>query len=501
VSVTDRVRGRYGVVAAVALLGLCPDVLLSTALSPLGSVLGHDLGTADLGVQVAAGLSNAGYALGAVGAAQLAQRHSQRRLFLGYQALFVVGSVLAGLAPGLVTFLLGRVLQGLAAGGMLISSLPPLVTKFGAGRLPLTVVIVNIGLFGTSTLGPMVGGAVAVSGHWRALLLGAAVVGLVGWCVAAVGYPRIDPLDPDLPVDRPALGLAGLATVATFLGTSLLAGVPLTSPAVLLPLVVGVAAVVCLVVVEARKEQPLMPVEALATQLPVTGTLAAMIGGAVFVATLQLVQTLLTDGAGLAPDAVGRLFWPMPAGLAVAAVLLGVLFRTRFVPVLVDVGLASLAASAALFMALDPADPQPLMAVGAALLGFGAGATVSPGLLLTGLGVPSRRLARAFALVQLLRSMATYAVAPVVLHVAQGGADLAAGVRSGLVVVLVLTVLGLAATLAVPALSGARLREPDLEAWLEGDQALPSPTTGIHLRPGVEDEAAEPLLPRPLRRR
>src|SRR4051794_36584811 len=219
VRVTDRVRGRYGVVAAIALLGLCPDVLLSTALAPLGSVLGHDLGSGDLGIQVAAGLSNAGYALGAVAAAQLAQRHSQRQLFLGYQAAFVVGSVLAGLAPGLAVFLIGRVLQGLAAGGMLISSLPPLVTRFGAGRLPVTVVIVNIGLFGTSTLGPMVGGAIAVSGQWRALLLAAAAVGVVGWGVALVGYPRVDPLDPHLPVGRAALGLAGLAPVAPFLRT------------------------------------------------------------------------------------------------------------------------------------------------------------------------------------------------------------------------------------------------------------------------------------------
>jgi len=55
--------------------------------------------------------------------------------------------------------------------------------------------------------------------------------------------------------------------------------------------------------------------------------------------------------------------------------------------------------------------------------------------------------------------------------------------------------------LALPALSGARLRAPDLDAWLEdGEQALPSPRTAIHLRPSVEDEQAEPLLPRRRRR-
>src|SRR3954452_2101676 len=122
---------------------------------------------------------------------------------------------------------------------------------------------------------------------------------------------------------------------------------------------------------------------------------------------------------------------------------------------------------------------------------------VPPGLSRAGLGVPSRYLARAFALVQLLRSAATFAVAPVVLAVAMSNADPAAGFRTGLWVTLVIAALGLVAAIALPALSGARLRTPDLEAWLEeGDGAMVSPATGVHVRRHVQDEDAEPLLPR-----
>jgi tellurite resistance protein TehA-like permease len=132
----------------------------------------------------------------------------------------------------------------------------------------------------------------------------------------------------------------------------------------------------------------------------------------------------------------------------------------------------------------------------AALLGFGAGATVAPGLFLAGLGVRSRLLGRAFALVQLLRLTATFAVAPVVLYLAQQAQSTATGVRTGLWITLALAGAGLVASLAIPAVSGARPHAPDLEAWLEdGERAMTSPTTAVHLRPGVDDDTAHDLVP------
>jgi len=63
-----------------------------------------------------------------------------------------------------------------------------------------------------------------------------------------------------------------------------------TSPVFFLPLALGLFALAALVVIEYRKDDPLLPVKALSTQLPVTGTVVAMIAGAVFIAVLQLVQ-------------------------------------------------------------------------------------------------------------------------------------------------------------------------------------------------------------------
>lgn len=99
-------------------------------------------------------------------------------------------------------------------------------------------------------------------------------------------------------------------------------------------------------------------------------------------------------------------------------------------------------------------------------------------------------------------SEAAYAVTPVVVFLAEALPTLGAGIRVGLLAMVALAGAGLVAALAIPALSGARLRKPDLEAWLEdGEQALASPTTVAHLRPRVEDEVVEPPLPERVRRR
>jgi MFS family permease len=500
--VLSRLHGSYALAVAIALLGLCPDLVLSTAFLPLSKPLMQDLDTSLTWLQVSNGLSNAAFAVGVVVAAQLAQRHVQRPLFLGYAGVFVIGSALSALAPAVPMFLVGRVLQGGATGLMMISALPPLITRFGVARVPWSAAIVNVGLFGATTLGPLVGGVVAGSGSWRGFMWLITGLGALALAAAYLGYPVFDPVDPDLPVDRPALGLTLVSAVLLFLATSVVGATSLASWWFWTPFVLGLAAVVVLVVLERRRDRPLMPVGELATQLPVTGTVVAMVAGATFVTAVDLTQLYLSDVAHASPTAAGHLFWTMPVGLVPAAVAFGVVFRTSLLPYLVNVGLLALAGGTAVLLALGPSGATAPVPWAALLLGFGAGATVAPGLFLAGLGVRSKLLGRAFALVQLLRLTATFAVGPVVVYLAQQQPSLADGVRLGTWVAFALAVVGLVASLVIPAVSGARPQAPDLEGWLEhGERALPSPATAVHLRPGVQDEDAHELVPRHLRRR
>lgn len=118
-----------------------------------------------------------------------------------------------------------------------------------------------------------------------------------------------------------------------------------------------------------------------------------------------------------------------------------------------------------------------LVLVGAAGIGIGVGASVSPALFSTGFSLRSPQLPRVFALVELLRGVAAFLTAPLLLHISETvGAKPAAGIETAVWIAAAIALAGALLAAAVFAAGGARLRPPDLEAWLEGKEpALDSP--------------------------
>lgn len=109
-------------------------------------------------------------------------------------------------------------------------------------------------------------------------------------------------------------------------------------------------------------------------------------------------------------------------------------------------------------------------------VGLGVGSSVSPALFATGFSLPSRQLPRIFALIELLRGAAAFLAGPLLLHLAETAGAPAAGIGSAAWAALAIAVAGAAFALALFLARGARLRRPDLERWLEGEEpAIESP--------------------------
>lgn len=484
---------RYPAGVALALLALCPFIVLTTASGLFDRRVGMELGAGRFALQLTAGLSNAGYAFGAVVAADLIQRVSGRRLYLSCETLFVVGSLLALASPTIAVYTVGRVLQGLATGMLLVSALPPLVTRHGAERLPTTGAVVNLGLFGMVTLGPLVGGAAASVDAWRVLFAVAAALGVAAIALGLAAFEGNDPPDRGMGFDWLAIPLALGATVLPFAAVSFLARGSFTSWPFLVLLPVGLALLVVLVLGQYRKQEPLMPVRPISHTLPVTGTGGAMIAGASFTTLVVLAELHLERVEHHTPLAVGALVASQLAGLAVAALLFRQVLATKWTPVLAFGGLLAIVAGGALLLALSPATASWLVPLAALLLGFGAGAGVAPGLFMAGFSVPSSKIGRTFALVELLRSEAAFLLAPVLLALATE-LGTPRGVRVGVEVATAAAAAGTAALVALYLLGGARPHAPELEGWLEGDSsAYHSPPLAARIRDHDEDAGAHPV--------
>ncbi len=475
--------GSYPAAVALALLGLCPFLVLSTASQMFRRQLVGDLHTSVFGLALAGGLADAGYAFGAVVAADLIQRFPGRSVFAAAESGFVVASLLALAAPDIVVFTVGRAVQGLTTGMLLVAALPPLVARHGAARLPLTAAFVDLGLFGMVTLGPLVGAVAATPHGWRVLFGIVAALGLTGLVFGRLAFERDNNNDPRRGFDRSGLPVALLATALPFLGASWLSRSGFSSPGFFLPLLIGLTALGTLLVRQYRKREALMPLRLIAHTLPVVGIGIAMVAGATVTAAIELSVLYMQRVVGEQALPTGFLLTTQVLGVLVAAWLFKRLIRSRWLPVLAFAGLAAAAVGAAVLLALRTSDVFTVLAVDGVLLGFAAGAGVSPGLFMAGLSVPSNRLGPTFAFVELVRAEAAFLIAPVLTAVALQFTPLGDGVRTTALVLLGLCVASGVALAVIMLLGGARPHAPNLDRWVAGDQpAFDSPPVAAAVR-------------------
>ena len=482
-----RWRGHYAASVAIAITALSPFIMVSTAAAMFAGDLRADLQMSRFAVQLIAGLAIAGYAFGALTAGDLVQRFRQRYLFFLCEGLFVLGSVATAMAPDVAVYGIGRIASGFATGLLLVIAVPPVIQHFPPERLRTTFIWINIGFFGATCIGPLLGGAVAALHAWRLLFAGLGAVALGNLLAAYLVLPVTDPPNPKLRLD-PFAGVLGITSVVLpFFATAELTRHGFAAMPFVLPLAAGLACFVALILSQHHQREPLSPVDRMWTTISVTGVMVAMIGGSVFVALLDLAQQLQLSVVHRTPLATGILFTPQVGGVLVTAVLLGRLLQTRYLPLLILFGMACLGGAGLMLLATG-ADGATLPTLFTALLlGLGAGATVAPGMLLAGMPVASRILGRVFALVELVRSLADFVMAPVVMKLADVSSTtapldwhgIATGTRVTLWIAACFVVVGIGLWLA----GGAGLPRPDIRGWIaEGGTGLDSPRLFARLR-------------------
>ena len=477
--------GRYPAVALMVMLALIPYLALSAALSPLTPIIAKQLHMSLQTMSLSSGLGNAAYAVGTVLAVQFAQHLPQRRMLVGYATLLVIGSLLATAAQDPGMYIAGHVLQGLCTSLLLIAAVPPLAIGFPATKLRATAMIMNICIFGAVALGPTIGGLQAESHAWRPLFWVVVAIAVGALVLAVLTFEDAPPADPESPRDLPAIALAAVGCAAAFFGASELLTHPFLDGETTAPLLGGLATIVVLIVYQFRAARPLLTIRGMLTStMPVAGIVVALCAAAAAVSATALTAGALAGHYG--PLHLGLLYLPEVAGAVITAIVLGVVLETRAIHYLPLAGMVSLAAGIAVFRIGVPSS-QALTLVGSGLTGIGLGATVAPALFVAGFSLPAASLQRVFAIVELMRAVAAFMIAPIFAHFAATvGGNLDAGTGAALWIGLGIAVGGAALGVAIYALGGARPQTPDIDSFLSGGGAAwYSPPLLARLRPGA----------------
>lgn len=370
---------------AFPVLGTVQVVLIMsiTMLAPALPLIQQEFGltTAELAlVNCAYGASFSGVLL--LGG-RLADSWGRRRTLTISVAGFVVTSVLAGLAPGLVVLIGARFLQGVAAALAAPAAIALLTDVFPEGPRRARAVaawgtLATVGAVG----GILVGGVVVSLLSWRWMF---AVVGVLMLFVLAA-VRRVLPHGPDpvrsrLDIPGAVLVTAGL-TIATY-GLLRATDQPWSSAQVWLPVGAGAVLLGAFVVVEARTRTPLVPLSLFRSFERVLALLATMITATCLSAAFFFLSLYFEQVRGFSALRTSAAFLPLGVALVLAGFGVGLLLRRAGSRVVAAVGLLVLGGALLLLGSTHVESPYlGLLLIGLLILPVGAslsfaGATVS----------------------------------------------------------------------------------------------------------------------------
>ncbi|MEI6661268.1 MAG: DHA2 family efflux MFS transporter permease subunit [Comamonadaceae bacterium] len=141
----------------------------------------------------------------------LSQRFGQVRLFTMSVFLFVLASLLCGLAPNMTTLIGMRALQGFVAGPMmplaqtlLLSSYPPAMAGLAMALWAMTTLVAPV-------MGPLLGGWITDQMHWGWIFYINVPVGLIAAFITWTIFKKRETQRQKLPIDTVGLTLLVLA--------------------------------------------------------------------------------------------------------------------------------------------------------------------------------------------------------------------------------------------------------------------------------------------------
>jgi MFS family permease len=479
----------YPGAVALVVCSLIPYLVLTAAIFPMADSISKSLRMSPAALDLTVAMSTGAYAVGTVLAVQFAAHLPARRMLVVYESLFVVASVLTAWAPTAGVFIGGFVAQGLCTSLMLIAAVPPLVTSWPAKKMPVTAGIMNLCIFGAVAAGPSIGAGQLTGQSWRPLFWGVAGVAALALLFALLTYEDAPPFDRTAPWDLGAVTLATVGCAAGFFGAGELQARMAARPEAVGPLLAGVALLVALVVYEYRQRRPLMPVRAVATSVPATGVFVALTTSAAAFGLMELILEKMH--ASSSPADTALTFLPEFVAAIVVAGVFAALFRTRFTPLLALCGLLVVIGAAALLLTVLPAS-GPLLAAVTGMLGLGVAASVSPALFMAGFSLEARMLQRVFALIELLRGVTAFLVAPILLFlVGVLGPTPQIGLVNGVWICLGIAAFGLVGGCVLYLTGRPRLEPPNIDRWQDNaDQpAWSSPPLFAVLRRGEPADA------------
>jgi EmrB/QacA subfamily drug resistance transporter len=259
--------------------------------------------------------------------------------FFGRKRMFIIGlvgfaaaSALGGAATDFTTLLAARVLQGAFGAALAPAALSLLSTTFtGAkdrGRA--------FGIFGSisgagGAVGLLLGGVLTEYASWRWCLYVNVIIAVVA-VIGAVIYVQSGERAPRSRLDIPGTVTAVIGQLGIVYGFGSSESYGWTDSRTLVPIVVGVLALIAFVLIERRSSHPLLPLRVILDRNRGAAYLSVAIVGAGMFGVFLFVTYYLTGILQFTPLQTGLGFLPMTLAIMLAATMSGSVLLPRVGP-------------------------------------------------------------------------------------------------------------------------------------------------------------------------
>jgi EmrB/QacA subfamily drug resistance transporter len=336
---------------------------------------------------------------------KLGDIYGRRLLWLAAISIFLIGSVLCGLAQSMNQLVAFRVVQGMGAGGLFAlahATIGVIVPPRSRGRYQ--------GLFGStfvlgSIVGPPLGGIFVDQASWRWAFYVNVPVGLVALIVIAIAIPKRS-ARRDHYLDLRGAALLGAGTSTLLLGLVWSRDHGWGSTQVLGAFALAVLLLISFAFVERRAPEPILPFDLLRNPTVATGVICTGLAAMAFVGTIAYVPLFVQGVIGTSATASGVVLTPFIVAAVVTSTLSGQwVSRTGRYRANALAGPVVLTAGLFLLSRMDTMTSDTQAATYMAVTGVGLGLMMQVFVVAVQNVVPFRAIGSATALTQFTRSI------------------------------------------------------------------------------------------------
>jgi EmrB/QacA subfamily drug resistance transporter len=310
------------IVAGVVLLGAIMSILDTTVINVAIDRLAIDFNTSLTTIQwVVTGYT---LALAAVIPATgwAADRFGTKRIYLWSLALFMLGSILSGLAWSAGSLIAFRVLQGVG-GGMIMPAVMTIMTKkAGPQRMGRVMGVLGMPMLIAPILGPILGGWLVDDVSWRWIFFINVPIGIVAIILAAKVLERDTP-QPAHRLDWLGMALLSPGLTALIYGLAESSGSGFGAVKCWLPIVVGTALIAGFFWHSWRSEEPLIDIRTFTHTRAGASAVTFMLFAIAFFGALLLVPLYYQSVRGASALESGLLLAPQGLGAMITMPLAG----------------------------------------------------------------------------------------------------------------------------------------------------------------------------------